>query len=72
VALSAAVVLVEARRRRDTERTGQRRRQIGENIRVQICCHDGVERAGFSSSARTASRSRGMFSLVKGLAHNAI
>jgi hypothetical protein len=39
---------------------------------VQICCHDGVERAGFSSSARTASRSRGMFSLVKGLAHNAI
>lgn len=72
MALSAAVVLVEARRRRDTERTGQRRRQIGENIRVQICCHDGVERAGFSSSARTASRSRGMFSLVKGLAHNAI
>ena len=44
---------VEVRRRRDAERTSQRRSQIRENIRVQVCRHDGVESAGFKDHARS-------------------
>ena len=42
---------VEVCRRCDAERTGQRRSKIGENIRVQVCRHDSVERVGFEGHA---------------------
>jgi hypothetical protein len=44
---------IKVRSRRDAERTGERRSQIGENIRVQVGRHDGVESARFEGHTRS-------------------
>ncbi|MGB8463902.1 MAG: hypothetical protein WCE49_03075, partial [Terrimicrobiaceae bacterium] len=42
---------IQVFRRRDAEGTGQRSRQIRENVCMQVCRHDSVERAGFECHA---------------------